>query len=559
MLADTEQYLDAISAAVDAAGGEALALWRDVVRLNPCNGTYWTHLGTLSESQGSYESATDSYERAIDLGVTYPGEWAFKAARCLSRLGRADEAVDAVRRALELGYRVTDSLLTEPALAALRDRTDFLELVGRAGPDRVEGWAGDLRFLAREVRRKSHHVIRRVGLEQFEADLDELAGRVRTLRDDEIDAELMRLIASLGDGHSHYQPPAGRGFEPGLPFVVFLFDEGPYIVAAQRAHADLLGARLLAIDGHSVEALSAAVRPYVGYDNSYTVRSRLPEYLRAPSFLHTVGLTSFPDSAEVTVEAAGQATWTGAIAADESDPGDVDERHSPLAEDWISFARRTLGSPEPLHRRNRGAWHWFERLPEHRAVYFQFNVVRDSEAHSLAELTDKLAAELDRADVERLVIDVRWNGGGDTFLALPLLRLLWGSDKLRAPGGLVVLIGRRTFSACQNFVTLLERFACPVFVGEPTGSSPNFIGETVTCELPYSHAHVTISDLTWQGSWPQDYRTWLPPHIFIPPRFTDHAEDKDPALDVALSVPAERLRGWTRLAPACDSFPRDWP
>ena len=45
---------------------------------------------------------------------------------------------------------------------------------------------------------------------------------------------------------------------------------------------------------------------------------------------------------------------------------------------------------------------------------------------------------------------------------------------------------RLTFSAAQNTVTAIERETSAIFVGEPTGSRPNFIGEAIDFELPCS-------------------------------------------------------------------------
>ena len=49
-----------------------------------------------------------------------------------------------------------------------------------------------------------------------------------------------------------------------------------------------------------------------------------------------------------------------------------------------------------------------------------------------------------------------------------------------------MIIGRDTFSAAQNTISELERRTKAILVGEPTGSSPNFIGESLAIPLPYS-------------------------------------------------------------------------
>jgi C-terminal processing protease CtpA/Prc len=65
----------------------------------------------------------------------------------------------------------------------------------------------------------------------------------------------------------------------------------------------------------------------------------------------------------------------------------------------------------------------------------------------------------------RLIVDLRWNNGGNTFLTLPFLHRLIGDAKVNRRGALYVIIGRRTYSAAQNFTTMLELHTEATFVG----------------------------------------------------------------------------------------------
>ena len=71
--------------------------------------------------------------------------------------------------------------------------------------------------------------------------------------------------------------------------------------------------------------------------------------------------------------------------------------------------------------------------------------------------------------------------------------------------------------------------------GEPTGSSPNFIGEETIFTLPYSKVLANVSDLYWQSAWPMDYRTWIAPQIYTPPTFAAFSASRDPALEAIIS------------------------
>jgi len=80
-------------------------------------------------------------------------------------------------------------------------------------------------------------------------------------------------------------------------------------------------------------------------------------------------------------------------------------------------------------------------------------------------------------------------------------------------------------------VTLLERYSHPVTVGEVTASTPNFIGEDNFITLPYSRMAVSISDLYWQQSWPQDQRVWTAPLLYAPPTWAAYSMGRDPAME----------------------------
>ena len=130
------------------------------------------------------------------------------------------------------------------------------------------------------------------------------------------------------------------------------------------------------------------------------------------------------------------------------------------------------------------------------------------------------------------------NNGGSTNWSHPLLLGLIGDRKINRRGRLFVVIGRRTFSAAQNTTTYFERYTNAIFVGEPTGSSPNFVGEEVPVTLPYSKVWANVSHLFWQSAWPQDQRMWLAPQIYTPPTFADFRAGRDAALETILNYRA---------------------
>ena len=188
--------------------------------------------------------------------------------------------------------------------------------------------------------------------------------------------------------------------------------------------------------------------------------------------------------------------------------------------------------PLPLPRRGQGRVYWFEELTDKQTIYCQINGIGSREAQNMSDFCKKLFDAVAEPQVETLIIDMRYNGGGDTFQNVPLIEGIIRSDKLRQNGRLFVIIGRDTFSAAQNTVSELERRTKAILVGEPTGSSPNFIGESLAIPLPYSGWNLSVSDLWWQHSMSMDYRTWTPPVLYAPSTAAALRAHVDPPLEV---------------------------
>src|SRR5206468_6898263 len=116
------------------------------------------------------------------------------------------------------------------------------------------------------------------------------------LNDDELLVGLMGLAALPGvrDGHTGVFPldPDNRRVLHAYATRFYTFSDGTYVVG-QADGADLLRARLVAVNGHPLVDVRAAVRPLVPHDNDSTLALRETTYLNTPEVLH--GLHLVPD------------------------------------------------------------------------------------------------------------------------------------------------------------------------------------------------------------------------------------------------------------------------
>jgi tetratricopeptide (TPR) repeat protein len=511
---------------------EALPIYERITKSHPFYAFGWLGLGWSLHYTGRPAEAIPAYEKAIELGATQPHQPMIEIARCYAALGRRAEAVAWVERALASGLPSVDRLRRDERLASLRSDPGFRRLaaivdVGRMS--RAEGWRYDLALLEREIARVHYAWDRHFTRAELAAAVAAVRRSVPRLDDDRLAVEVMRIARRLGDGHTYAEPPfVAGGREREIPVLVDLFDDGLYVTAVAPGLEDLLWARVVAVEGGTPERALAALYEVVGQDNPYRLKSRGPELLRNPRLLKALGVARGADAAEWrVVDRSGRER---AVRLEAVPPSDV------------AWVRRPPGHAGelPLSARNRAAYYWFEYLPGSRALYFQYNAVAESADETPEAFAERLSRALEEDRVERLVVDLRWNGGGNVFLSRPILGAILTSKKASRRGRLFVIAGRHTFSAAMIFAAQLERYTPAIFVGEPTGSSPNFVGETNFLTLPYSGVRVSLSNLYWQTSHAKDTRTWISPRIVAPPTFESLESGRDPALEAALAWDAGR-------------------
>ena len=100
-----------------------------------------------------------------------------------------------------------------------------------------------------------------------------------------------------------------------------------------------------------------------------------------------------------------------------------------------------------------------------RTLRVRFTRVRSDESESVSAFIQRMFASADSAGAERLIVDLRSTTGGDSFLVAPLVKGIAARERFAQRGGLVVLLGPKSFSPGQSAATLLQRYANPIFVG----------------------------------------------------------------------------------------------
>jgi hypothetical protein len=395
----------------------------------------------------------------------------------------------------------------------------------------VADWREDVRTLGVELPRRHKNAFARMTRAQWDSAVQRLDSRLPQLRRHQVIGEIMRLVAMVRDGHTALNPDFEErtGFHR-LPIRLYDFADGLFVVAADSAHRDVAGARVVRIGrANAAAALDSAAR-VVSHEGANWARFRAASLLTIPEVLAALGLSDHPLKASFTLEQSGRER----TVVLEAKGGAAGGGHGPIVPNGMVDMRAPAPGDDPLWLQQPSRAYWFTILPD-RTLYINHRAVQFIDAGVTNETFFRRAfAAADSAAVERVVLDMRVNGGGNNFLNRFLVKEIIRRPNLDRPDRFFVLIGRGVFSAAQNLVNELDFYTSATFVGEPTGNAPNQYGDARPLELPRSKLRIFVSSLYWQGHSAMDERTWFTPDVFVEVTSADYRAKRDPVLETAL-------------------------
>lgn len=415
---------------------------------------------------------------------------------------------------------------SEPPAATVPGPTSSVEASASPGTSasRDEGWIADLERLVsarEEFHAEPWHGIERAAYVEA---VDEVIARVGELSDDELLVETTRLAAmptwAGRDGHGGIYPWGEGEYGTHLyPLRLYAFSDGIFVVDALPPYRDLIGDRVTRIGGHEVAVVLDAVEPLIPRDNHQQVLSNGPRLMVTAEILHGLGLIVDPaaplpfafasadEVAMVPVPMIAYERWAGGHHS-------LTTPQRPTGAAWV----QRIDEPS-----------WFEWQPGTGTLYIQYNIVMGRMPSTIDEIDARVAA----GGLQRIVVDVRHNGGGDNTTYVSFLRAL--RDAEAAGVRLYAIIGRVTFSAAGNFVTELEQTTDAVLVGEDLGTSPNQYGDAISVRLEHSGLVFRVAPRYTVKSDADDPRITIEPDLPAPIASGDYFGDTDPAMAAILA------------------------
>jgi tetratricopeptide (TPR) repeat protein len=401
-------------------------------------------------------------------------------------------------------------------------------------------WKDDLRYLQATIHTKYSNLFYNVSSQQFDSAVSKMIVELPGMDEAEFQSGIGKIMAMFHIGHTQagylfqnmnreHSGHNSGGLFPFIPIEFYMFSDGFYVKSASNTYKELVGAKIIEIGQFPTAKALEKLRPYVNYENEYGFISNVPFYLRFPKLLFIAGISTSKDKLRIKYEKLNQIKET---FLDTDDNSTMVFKTTGLERipEWTD-ASDLSENPVPIWKQDGAKYRNLVYVPESKICYIRHSVTLNDKEQTIKDFFNKAYDFVEKNDVAKLVLDVRTNGGGNNQLIKPIITGIIQLKKINQKGKFFCIIGRRTFSACQNLVNELERYTEVIFVGEPTSENVNFYGDTRAETLPNSKVQVFCSWLWWQNSDPRDFRKFTAPQLAVDMSFKDYASNLDPVMN----------------------------
>lgn len=387
--------------------------------------------------------------------------------------------------------------------------------------------------------------------------LGTMSQKLDGMSDAEFYLGVRRAVAFAENGHTNVSyGPAFREFNRS-GIEAFWFSDGLYIVRALEAHADLIGTRIIEIEGRNPEQVIKSLGDFTGGAETWK-RLQGQYILRSPELMHAAGLAVAADRLNIKVSnELGEERNVSLNALPAANENAAYARSSliPLSgkslpdeiEPW-DRALKLQGDSVPLYLREFDQNFLEQDLDN--GVYLRATVLFNRDGMSIEDRLMAVKANAPDGGYDFIAFDLRLSPGGDFGTVASFAKSV---ESILSPKGKVyVITGPQTFSAAIVSAALFKRYAPDkaLIVGEPMGDYPQFWAERgMSFKLPNSGYYISYATgyHDWEKGCTDTHKycfsrnskhdgaaVSLKPDVLIAPSYNDYASGRDIVMDWVL-------------------------
>lgn len=386
--------------------------------------------------------------------------------------------------------------------------------LGGCGQPQPNPKLDDLNLLCETLETGHYDLYANISEEEFQAEREKIARQTLNMTDAEFYWSVRHLLSLVGDAHTAAYP--SDYFMSVLPWNIKKFDEGWFILILDKAHEQYLGTRVVAINDIPIDEVVERTRQVVSYEADTWLWQKAPDVLGWKEALEYLDIVEPDEPVLVTVETAQGAEETFEL------PAYDDWSEEKKQEVLVGFQRDSV----PVTA-EQDAIYWSTALDEN-TYFIQYSSCKEDPDLPMAQFAQQVEADLESGGYQNIIIDLRYNSGGNSEVIRPLEQTLSlyainaGSDVQ-----FYILIGGRTFSSATIAATDFKKTTIgnSIFVGQPTGGVLKCAGDVLPLFMENTPIAMQYStkyfDLLYGVEGP------LEPDYTVPQPFAQYAKGED--------------------------------
>lgn len=389
---------------------------------------------------------------------------------------------------------------------------------------RNEAWIHEVDYLVENFVKLHPDPFEFVEEEMFYSRADEIKQSVDALSDFEIQVELARLIASLKDSHSYIPFYQFFGDEL-LPIKLDEVDGKIYCINATSDYENMIHREVLSMNGIPVDTIIQAYSGIGPAENEQWQTVLSTSIMRLPK-----ALKLFDDK-----RVDFSPVHVSYLDNDEIKHVDVQglsyEEH--IKNDYVYDDRKHMLVDLMDHNDDSYSYKY---LDDHKIMLINYDKCSEEKDQSFEDFNNEVWEQIESKEVEKLIIDLRYNTGGSSGLFDPFRLRLMKDKTFNKSDRTYVITGKRTFSSGTATSAYFKRLTNATLIGEDTGGSPNSFGNTRDYnifELPYSQLKVYYAN-NFFGFGPGMGHT-VTPDIHFANSIDQYTNDSDMIIDMIAS------------------------
>ena len=367
-------------------------------------------------------------------------------------------------------------------------------------------WEKDIAFIKKELPLLHKDFHKLVPPDRFASAMDRILDKYPEGNNHQVALEIQKVLAGLGVSHTGIPFYQAQVYER-IPLYLEYFEDGLYITSMVLDEKEWTGCRVSGIGGHPLSTVQDTLRKLISHENEHWLSQMMPKVMRIPAVMYYLGLTDHPDSILFNLEGR-------------------EDLHTGIEPKWLKMSGKT-GLAAPWLKYQMKAY-WFEAR-EDGILRIVYNSCREDQNYPFGEFCTDVRKALNSGNSKQVLVDLRWNEGGNSGVFKPMVKLLKESPDIP----FYTAISKRTYSSGLFAARDLKRELGAPLLGQPTGGAPTGYGDVRRFQAPSSGMPVNYCIKYF--SWPDFPGKTMEPDIHIAYTSEDFFSGHDPVIEYLIN------------------------